>query len=108
MWPSECNGFQVNSKYAAFILSGNSGNIGIVALSKPGRLPDTAINCIINKTKLSDFAFDPFDDDVIAVACDDGVIRVWTIPEDGLTESLTEPDVELKGHTERYFVENKL
>ena len=104
MWPSECNGFQINSKYAAFILTGNSGNIGIVELNKPGRLPDTVINCIINKTKLSDFTWDPFDDDVIAVACDDGIVRVWTIPEGGLISSLTEPDVELKGHIERYFM----
>jgi len=103
MWPSECNGFQINSKYAAFILTGNSGNIGIVELNKPGRLPDTVINCIINKTKLSDFTWDPFDDDVIAVACDDGIVRVWTIPEGGLISSLTEPDVELKGHIERLY-----
>ena len=30
MWPSECNGFQINAKYAAFLLAGNSGQIGIV------------------------------------------------------------------------------
>lgn len=30
MWPSECNGFQINSKHAAFLLSGSSGQIGVV------------------------------------------------------------------------------
>jgi hypothetical protein len=30
MWPSECNGFQINSKHAAFLLSSTSGQIGVV------------------------------------------------------------------------------
>lgn len=34
MWTSECNGFQVNSKHAAFILSSPSGQIGIVEVIK--------------------------------------------------------------------------
>ena len=29
MWPSECNGFQVNTKHAAFI-SGTFGQLGVV------------------------------------------------------------------------------
>lgn len=40
-----------------------------------------------------------------AAACDDGRLRVWTVPKGGLQESLTEPDFELKGHTEKvHFV----
>ncbi len=30
MWPSECNGFHVNEKHAAFLIAGSSGQIGIV------------------------------------------------------------------------------
>jgi coronin-7 len=88
MWPSECNGFQINSKHAAFLLAGSSGQIGIVEvfkkihilkseiylkkiylkkLNKPGRLPDSTINSIVNKSKVSDFQWDPFDDETLAV-----------------------------------------
>jgi hypothetical protein len=30
MWPSECNGFQINSKHAAYLLSSSSGQIGVL------------------------------------------------------------------------------
>ena len=63
-----------------------------------------------------DFAFDPFNNRRLVVgqlsgsccmagcnctvqyaACDDCYIRVWTLPKDGLTEMLTEPDFKLTG-----------
>ncbi len=103
MWPSECNGFQINSKYAAYLLSGSSGQIGVVELNKPGRLSDSTINSLINKSKVSDFSWDPFDDEVLAAACDDCTIRVWRIPTGGLNCSLEEPVMQLRGHTERLY-----
>ena len=33
MWPSECNGFQINSKHAAFLLAGSYGQIGVVEVT---------------------------------------------------------------------------
>jgi coronin-7 len=32
---------------------------------------------LINGTSVMDFAFDPFDNERIICACDDGQIRVW-------------------------------
>jgi coronin-7 len=105
MWPSECNGFQVNSsgRFAAYLLGGNSGQIGIVDLSKPGRLTDTTINSLVNKAKVFDFSFDPFDENVLAVACEDGCIKLWRIPDEGLECSLEEPFAILTGHLERLY-----
>jgi coronin-7 len=103
MWPSECNGFQVNTKHAAYLLSGSSGQIGIVELNKPGRLSDSTINSVINKAKVSDFAWDPFDEEMLAAACDDCTVRLWRIPSDGLVCSLEEPQIQLRGHTERLY-----
>lgn len=103
MWPSECNGFHVNTKHAAFLVGGNSGQIGIVELDKPGRLSDSNICSLVNKAKISDFQWDPYNDESLAVACDDGIIKIWTIPETGLETSLEEPTVELKGHLERLY-----
>ena len=102
MWPSECNGFHVNVKRAAFMLAGSSGQIGIVELSKPGRLPDTSLPSVINKSKVADFAWDPFSDETMACACDDGCVRIWKIPSgDGLVDSVDQPYMEIKAHAER-------
>ena len=98
MWPSECNGFQVNRKRAAFMLAGMSGQIGIVELDKPGRLPDTSVNSLINKSKVSDFQWDPFNEETLACGCDDGVVKIWRVGETGLETSLEEPFIELKGN----------
>lgn len=38
-------------------------------------------------------------------ACDDGAIRLWLIPEEGLAEPTNEPNTVLVGHTEKiYFI----
>ncbi len=78
-----------------------------------------------NSADVMDFSFDPFNSHRLAVgtflclhvlhthslththshshtrlrdvACDDAKIRVWTIPESGLTKTLTEPDFFLIG-----------
>jgi coronin-7 len=40
-----------------------------------------------------------------AIACDDGTIRLWLIPEEGLGEPTNEPDTILSGHSEKiYFI----
>lgn len=67
MWPSECNGFQVNVKNAAFLIAGSSGQVGVVKLDNKGRLPDTNISSLVNKSKISDFQWDPFCPDRLAV-----------------------------------------
>jgi len=103
MWPSECNGFQVNTRHGAFLLSGSSGQIGIIELNKSGRLPDTNIFSLVNKSKVSDFQWDPFDEETLAVACDDGIVKIWKIGTDGLESSLEEPAIELRGHVERLY-----
>jgi coronin-7 len=98
MWPSECNGFQINSKHAAYLLAGSSGQIGVVEvntislivllfmknyiililkLNKPGRLPDSTINSIVNKSKVSDFQWDPFDEESLAVGSENILINYF-------------------------------
>jgi coronin-7 len=103
MWPGECNGFHINSKRAAFLVSGSGGQISVVELNKPGRLSDSVIYTIINKSKVSDFAWDPFDDERFAVACDECVVKIWQLPAEGLVQSLEDPLFQLKGHLERLY-----
>ncbi|PSN53324.1 hypothetical protein C0J52_04075 [Blattella germanica] len=42
---------------------------------------------------------------VFELTCDDGMIRLWLIPEDGLAEPTNEPHTVLAGHSEKiYFI----
>lgn len=47
---------------------------------------------------MSDFALNPIYPQVVVTGCEDSSIAVWTIPEDGLEEDVTEPGVVYKEH----------
>ncbi|XP_057200954.1 coronin-7 [Triplophysa rosa] len=101
--PGECDGFCANGQRVAVPLAIAGGQIAVFELSRRGKLPDTALPTIQNTVNVADFCFDPFDPHKLVVAGDDAKIRVWQIPEGGLTETLTEPGLVLKGHTEKIY-----
>ncbi|NXO51062.1 CORO7 protein, partial [Aramus guarauna] len=101
--PGECDGFCANHQRVALPLLSAGGQIAILELSKPGRLPDTAVPTIQNGTAVADLSWDPFDPRRLAVAGEDAKIRLWRIPEGGLRETLREPDAVLQGHTEKIY-----
>ncbi|XP_059204248.1 coronin-7 [Centropristis striata] len=101
--PGECDGFCVNSQRVAVPLAISGGQIAVFERSQPGRLPDTAQATIQNSVNVVDLSWDPFDTQRLAVAGDDAKIRVWQVPKGGLTETLTEPEVILRGHTEKIY-----
>lgn len=42
---------------------------------------------------------------MITVACDDGIVKIWHIPDDGLNEPTNIPDRELPAHSDKiYFI----
>ncbi|NXV78165.1 CORO7 protein, partial [Atlantisia rogersi] len=101
--PGECDGFCTNHHRVALPLLSAGGQIAILELSKPGRLPDTAMPTIQNGTAVADLSWDPFDPRRLAVAGEDAKIRLWRIPEGGLQETLREPEAILQGHTEKIY-----
>ncbi|XP_054698701.1 coronin-7-like isoform X2 [Grus americana] len=101
--PGECDGFCANHQRVALPLLSAGGQIAILELSKPGRLPDAAVPTIQNGTAVADLSWDPFDPRRLAVAGEDAKIRLWRIPEGGLQETLREPDAVLQGHTEKIY-----
>ncbi|XP_046355097.2 coronin-7-like [Haliotis rufescens] len=103
--PGESDMFAANTQRCAVPLEGPGGLIMVLELDQPGRLPDSGIPALQNGSKVMDFSWDPFDNHRLAVACDDAKIRIWTIPENGITENMTEVDLNLRGHMEKiYFV----
>jgi WD40 repeat protein len=48
-----------------------------------------------------DFEFSPFNDQLLATASEDGTIKLWIIPESGITKDISESDAELRGHAKK-------
>ncbi|NWW03337.1 CORO7 protein, partial [Oreocharis arfaki] len=101
--PGECDGFCANHQRVALPLLSAGGQIAVLELSKPGRLPDAAVPTIQNGAAVADLTWDPFDPRRLAVAGEDARIRLWRIPEGGLQETLQEPEAILRGHTEKIY-----
>eukprot|EP00794_Sanderia_malayensis_P007608 gene7608-8448_t len=94
----ESDGLHAYNDLVAYPIAGPGGQIAVVKLSNPGRLPDTGVPVLQNPSALLDFAMNPFNNHIIAAACEDSHIRIWTVPEDGLEETLEEPTLSLVGH----------
>ena len=89
---------KANTKFFAVALSGGGGPVAIIAHDKPGRMSPT-IPCLAgHKGSALDFDFNPCHEHIVATASDDCTLKVWGIPEEGLTETLTEPLVDLNAH----------
>ncbi|KAJ3601697.1 hypothetical protein NHX12_032664 [Muraenolepis orangiensis] len=101
--PGECNGFCANGLRVAVPLATPGGQIAVFELSKPGKISDTFLPTLQNSVNVVDLCWDPFNTHRLAVAGDDAKIRIWRVPEGGLTEILTEPELVLQGHTEKIY-----
>ena len=66
--------------------------------SKPGKLNEQMPSISGHSAPVLDFDFNPFHDHMIASCSEDSTVKVWGIPEGGLTEDVTEPLVDLHGH----------
>ena len=79
-------------------LQGGGGPVGIFDHTKPGRIDANPPSLSGHKGQALDFDFNPFHEHVIATCSDDMTLKIWGIPQEGLTETITEPLAELKGH----------
>ncbi|XP_053678397.1 coronin-7 [Anopheles nili] len=102
--PGECDGFQANVDRVAVPIAGAGGKLAVLELNDPGRLPDGVIPTLVNIQNIMDFQWDPFDVYRLAVACDDGSVKLWRIPAGGLTESTNEPEAVLVAHSEKIYI----
>lgn len=94
-----------NPERVAVPLSGPGGKIAIFELSKRGKLADGVIPALVHGSSIMDFCWDPFNNRRLAVACDDGMIRLWNIPENGLNEPTNTAEKEFSAHLDKiYFI----
>ena len=92
----------VNPKYLAIITeAAGGGAFLVVPISKTGRVERDAPLVSGHKAAVLDIEWCPHNDDVIASASEDCYVKIWQIPEGGVTKTLTEAIVELQGHQRR-------
>lgn len=72
--------------------SSPSGAIGVVALNEPGRRKGNVPHLIGHNGQITDLAWNPFHDWVLASSSNDATIKLWKLPEFGLSENLTTPE----------------
>lgn len=92
----------VNPKFLAIVTEAAGGGAFLVlTLKQTGKVDPNAPLVAGHKGAVLDIQWCPFDDNIIASASDDAIVRVWAIPDGGLTHTLTEPAAELVGHQRR-------
>jgi WD40 repeat protein len=52
-----------------------------------------------------DFDFSPFNDNLLATASEDGTVKLWNIPEEGVTKDILTSDAELRGHSKKLILQ---
>jgi len=54
-----------------------------------------------HKGPVLDLDFNPFNDYILATASEDCHVKIWKLPEGGLTENMSEPVQDLRGHARK-------
>jgi len=75
------------------------GTVGFVPVAAPGKYDGKTRTIAAHGSGVTDLAFSPFHDALLATASDDTAVKLWTIPDEGKT--LTEATALLSGHTRR-------
>lgn len=92
----------VNPKFLAIIVESAGGGAFIVLpLNKVGRIAADHPLVGGHKGPVLDIAWCPHNDNVIASGSEDCVVKVWQIPDHGISRTLTEPVVDLLYHQRR-------
>lgn len=90
---------KANSKYFAVSYgSGGGGACAVIPFGLVGALPTGYPMIRGHKSAILDFDFSPFNDTILATASDDCTSKIWSIPDGGLKENMTEPLCVLDGH----------
>jgi coronin-1B/1C/6 len=87
-----------NTKYAAVAVQGGGGPFAILPYDKPGRFDRGGPLITGHTSAVLDFDFNPFHEQLVASCSEDCSVKVWGIPDGGLTDSITDPLVDLQGH----------
>ncbi|GLE05962.1 hypothetical protein PINS_up015173 [Pythium insidiosum] len=94
----EQNYIKGNTKFFAVAIQAGGGAMAVVPYEKVGKFDPDFPLVSGHRGAILDFDFNPFHEHLIASASDDTTIKIWGIPEGGLSETCVEPLVDLQGH----------
>lgn len=97
-----------NGKYVAFCWeTSGPGVLSILSIKNElGRVPSSHPWIKGHGGIITDFEFNPFNENEIATGCDDSLIRLWRLPEERLTEEINTPLTTLPGHAKKISLLN--
>lgn len=92
----------VSGTFVALIVEcGGGGGFIVFPINQYGRLTPDAPIVGGHKGAVLDIAWNPFNDNVIASASEDCLVKVWEIPDGGLVRTMHESVVDLEYHQRR-------
>ncbi|CAF4628953.1 unnamed protein product, partial [Rotaria socialis] len=75
----------VNSKFLAVVTeTSGGGSFLVVLLSEVGRIDASHPRITGHRGPVVDLKFNPFNENEIASCSDDGTVKIWHLPNDGL------------------------
>jgi len=86
--------------------SGGAGVLAVFAMSEIGRIAPSHPFIKGHAGNILDYEFNPFNDFQLLSCGDDATLKLWDIPEGGLTSDLTSPRVTLHGHGKKVTLLN--
>jgi len=87
-----------NSKFFAVAVRGGGGPILVLPYDKVGKLPRGYPLINGHLAPVYDLAWCPANDNILASGSDDCTVKIWLVPEGGLTETIKDPLQTLTGH----------
>jgi WD40 repeat protein len=76
-----------NGKFIAFAARGGGGPVNVLNCDKPGRMGKLP-KLEVHRSRVLDFQFSPFDDDLLATCAEDNLVKISRIPTEGLTSDM--------------------
>jgi len=96
-WDS--NYIAANPNYFACLWqAGGGGTMAVIPWSMKGKVDPKLPLIAGHKADILDCDFHPFNDNIVVSASEDCTAKIWSIPEGGLKETMTEPAQTLNGH----------
>ena len=90
-----------NTNFLAISWNSTGGGVAIFNASTPVRCPANLPLIRGHKSYVVDVKFSPFRSDLLATASDDSTVKLWEIPQEGLTEDLTNELQHYNGHARK-------
>ena len=98
---SEGQLMSINSKYIASLWEGAGACISVLDKTKPHRVAHDIPLIRAHLQNVSDVRFSPFIPNLLSTSSDDGTVKLWQIPAEGLTKDMENPVQKYAEHSKK-------